>query len=188
MSMQRVTVELGRVAPYGDGRGDDLRGQALYLPGSGLVVAVESSHADRARCAVIAAREPSRAHGHVDLESAVLANATKVMIADPYDDVPGYAMVWKALVWLRWPGGRTASLAQVLLEHALPAGTLTFALTADVWRTTRVAAHTTAPGMAHVMTKLDRAGFLVDDTDGHDDNAQWYRLTLPKVGGPGAAR
>lgn len=102
----------------------DRAGMLFHHLGMDAVVLVERRCGQRWRGGIIARREGA-ARGVVAVTDEELDAARTVVRVEPLRDPDGMAMVWRALVLRRWPGGRLTQLAGLLVDEVRPRGSLT---------------------------------------------------------------
>jgi hypothetical protein len=91
-----------------------IRGQLFYLPRTRAIVTPERRTGEQWQCLVLAAAAESTRR--VSVPDAELETATTVLTVDPDLDPAGYALLWQARVWQRWPGGVMPTLARMIAD------------------------------------------------------------------------
>jgi hypothetical protein len=155
------------------------RHHLLHLPDVGLVVAATCRAGDQGwHCVIVASRTPRP--GPVVLSTDQLAAASTSMLADAAHDPDGYAMLWQARVFQRWPGGPVFALARLIAERLRLPGDLRIpsSALADHGRIAGMLPNTRPPAVARLLDRLGSAGLLVGALAGD------ARITVP---GPAAA-
>ena len=108
-----------------------------------------------------------------------IAAAASVLTVDPDGDPDGYAMLWQARVWQRWPGGHAPQLARLLAQRLRGAGTLIVNIDPAAARQLVLGAHLRAPRLRILLDRLVDAGLITPTLPGDPAGRTLFRLTLP---------
>ena len=157
------------------------RGQLLWLPDAGLVVAPH--HRDPSGgwlCVVVAVAGASPpAEPDITASDREIVGALHVPIGHPVQDPDGYAATWQAHAHRRWTGGRLRTLADQLTTTARRPGAIAVELDPRTAHRLYLAVGVNQAGLSQLLAKLDGAGMLAKIQPGGGEHRGVYALTMP---------